>query len=331
MVIIINYKDINTKLNKWLLFASAVPVLAMLACVFLFFKAHSTGIYSAILLGTIIFLGIVNISITYLLFNSTKKQLDSSFSKIHEWSLKIKEGNLYERLSFSKKSDLYYIASSFNQMADSLQDLIAENTHAVEELQEKNELLVKANEELITALVSAIEAKDSYTVGHSERVSKYAYRLAQKLDFSKDKLEEIRVAGMLHDVGKIGISNSILNKPSRLSKEEFEQVKRHPSLGGWIMNTLDLPKTTLNAINFHHERYDGKGYPLGLKGEELPIETQIISLADAYDAMTSDRPYRKAMSHKAAIEEIKNCSNTQFNPELVDLFDQAHMELTVLN
>jgi len=139
---------------------------------------------------------------------------------------------------------------------------------------------------------------------------------------SEEKVEEVRIAGMLHDVGKIGVADEILHKPSRLTREEYEEVKKHPAIGSWILNTLELSDTTMDAINYHHERYDGKGYPLGLKGKELSLEAQIIALSDAYDAMTSDRPYRKAMTHGEAIREIKKCSDTQFNPMLVDLIEK---------
>jgi HD-GYP domain-containing protein (c-di-GMP phosphodiesterase class II) len=157
------------------------------------------------------------------------------------------------------------------------------------------------------------------------REFKYATQIAQKLNLPQKDVEEIRVAAMLHDLGKIGISDNILNKPSKLSSDEYEEVKRHPSIGSWILNNIHLSENTLNAINYHHERYDGKGYPLGLSGKDLSLAAQIISLSDAYDAMTSDRPYRIAMSHKKAIEEINKCSYTQFNPELVAVIAQEDM------
>ena len=127
---------------------------------------------------------------------------------------------------------------------------------------------------------------------------------------------EIRINAFRH------IADEILHKPSRLTKAEYEEVKKHPAIGSWILNTLELSDTTMDAINYHHERYDGKGYPLGLKGKDLSIEAQIIALSDAYDAMTSDRPYRKAMTHFEEISEIKKCADTQFNPELVAVLEK---------
>ena len=208
-------------------------------------------------------------------------------------------------------------------MADIMQELIVINENKIQELHSKNLELGNANKDLVASLVSAIEAKDKYTLGHSERVSKYAVTLANKLGLPEEKVEELRVAGLLHDVGKIGIDDEILKKPAKLTKAEYEEVKKHPAIGSWILNTLELSDTTMDAINYHHERFDGKGYPLGLSGKELSLEAQIIALSDAYDAMTSDRPYRKAMSNEEAIQEIKKCSDTQFNPELVQLVEEG--------
>ena len=273
-------------------------------------------IFSGILL-----LGFLDIIITYSLFAMIQDRLTQSYIKISDWTQKIKQGDLTTRLTFSKKSDLYYIAESFNTMVDIMQELIVVNENRMQELNRKNMELNEANKDLIASLVSAIEAKDRYTLGHSERVSEYAVSLAKKLNMSEEKIEEVRIAGMLHDVGKIGVADEILHKPSRLTDDEYEEVKKHPAIGSFILNTLELSDTTMDAINYHHERYDGKGYPLGLKGKELSLEAQIIALSDAYDAMTSDRPYRKAMSHIDAIKEIKKCSDTQFNPELVALIE----------
>ena len=279
----------------------------------------------AIYAGIVLF-GFIDIIFTYSMFAMIQDRLRQSYMKIRDWTYKIKEGDLTTRLTFSKKSDLYYIAESFNTMADVMQDLLNENANKVEELNRKNELLAETNKDLVSSLVCAIEAKDRYTLGHSQRVSDYAVSLAKNLNMTKEQIDEIRVAGMLHDVGKIGIADEILNKPARLSIAEFEEVKKHPSIGSFILNTLELSDTTMEAINYHHERYDGKGYPLGLTGKELSMEAQIIALSDAYDAMTSDRPYRKAMTHEEAVTEIKRCSETQFNPDLVAVLEQSNFE-----
>jgi len=266
--------------------------------------------------------GALYIGITLFLFNSIKQNLQVSSKKIYDWSLKIKEGDLTTRLTFSPKNDLYYISQSFNTMADIIEGLVSENERKIDLLNVQNKQLEEINNDLVMSLVSAIEAKDKYTLGHSERVSQYAVDIATKLNLPQNQINEIKIAGMLHDVGKIGISDEILHKPAKLSKAEFEEMKRHPSIGTWILNTLNLSENTINAINYHHERYDGTGYPLGIPGKDLPIETQIISLSDAYDAMTSERPYRDAMSPEEAIKEIKKNADTQFNPQLVEILEE---------
>ena len=174
----------------------------------------------------------------------------------------------------------------------------------------------------LSALTSAIDAKDSYTHGHSERVTQLSIELAREVSLSAEAIEEIRLAGTLHDIGKIGIPESILNKPGRLTDEEFGVIKSHPDLGVRILANVDFLSKIIPGIKHHHERYDGHGYPTGLKGEEIPLSARIICVADTYDAMTSDRPYRKAMDTRTALEEISRCRNSQFDPSLADAFVQ---------
>lgn len=320
--------QLDNKLKFWLLFALAFPtIMIILLGGLLLNSIDSLSSVSPLLFyGGIVLFGFIDIVFTYSMFAMIQDRLRQSYMKIRDWTQKIKEGDLTTRLTFSKKSDLYYIAESFNTMADVMQELLNENANKVEELNHKNELLAETNKDLISSLVSAIEAKDKYTLGHSQRVSDYAVSIAKQLHMSPEQIDEIRVAGMLHDVGKIGIADEILHKPSKLSEDEYEEVKKHPSIGSFILNTLELSDTTMEAINYHHERYDGKGYPLGLSGKELSLEAQIIALSDAYDAMTSDRPYRKAMTHEEAINEIKKCSDTQFNPALVSIMEKTNFE-----
>ncbi len=172
----------------------------------------------------------------------------------------------------------------------------------------------------IKTLVSAIEAKDPYTSGHSERVRKYALKIAKKLRLNPKQIEELDYAGYLHDIGKIGISDSLLTKPSPLTKEEYEVVKEHPRIGHNILMHARHLAGACEIIRFEHERYDGTGYPNGLKKNEIPIGAKIIAVADAYDAMTTDRPYRRALSKNEAIRRIKECSGTQFDPKVVKAF-----------
>lgn len=172
----------------------------------------------------------------------------------------------------------------------------------------------------ISAITEALDAKDSYTFGRSKRVTLYAFELGKKYGLSNSELSEIELAGILHDIGMIGISETILNKPGNLTPEEFAEIKKHVMLGVKILEDIKQLETVINIIKCHHERFDGKGYPHGLAGEEIPIGARIISIADAYDGMVSDRAYRKGLPHDVAIAEIKKSAGAQFDPNLVDIF-----------
>jgi putative two-component system response regulator len=163
-------------------------------------------------------------------------------------------------------------------------------------------------------LAKTIDAKDKYTNGHSLRVAKYSRMIAQRLQFSEAELEHLYNMAMLHDIGKIGIPDNIINKPSKLTPEEYDVIKTHPVTGYEILSEMpDLEDIGIGA-RWHHERYDGGGYPDGLKGDEIPLVARIISVADAYDAMTSNRSYRSLMPQDAVKEEIKKGMGTQFDP-----------------
>lgn len=174
--------------------------------------------------------------------------------------------------------------------------------------------------ETVTALTNTLEAKDPYTRGHASRVQKYAVLLANTMKLSENKVEIIRTAAILHDIGKIGIKDMILNKPGRLTDEEFDEIRKHPSIGADIIKDVNYLKKVERAVRYHHERYDGRGYPEGLKGEEIPLEAAILSVADVYDAITSNRPYREALSMEYALSEIKKFAGTQFHPDLAEAF-----------
>ena len=178
----------------------------------------------------------------------------------------------------------------------------------------------------ISALAQAIEAKDKYTIGHTERVVDLSLKIAHQLKKIRrikdwDRFEHnLRIAALLHDIGKIGVPESILNKPTSLSEKEWEFIKKHPLIGVEILSPIKDLEEVAKAIKYHHERFDGKGYPEGLKGRKIPLISAIIAVADAYDAMTSDRPYRKALSPQEAKEEIKKNKGIQFHPQVVEAF-----------
>ncbi|MCX6011739.1 MAG: diguanylate cyclase, partial [Chloroflexi bacterium] len=173
---------------------------------------------------------------------------------------------------------------------------------------------------IIYALAATVDAKDHYTYGHSRKVSDYSVAMAEALDLPQDRIATIRAASLLHDIGKVGIPDSILSKEGPLTDEEWEPVKIHPKLGVEILRHIIDLVNCLPAILHHHEHYDGRGYPSGLKGDSIPLEGRILAIADAYDAMTSPRPYREQLPLQSALEELRRCAGTQFDPELVELF-----------
>ena len=188
-----------------------------------------------------------------------------------------------------------------------------ENSRLMEELQE---LFVQS----ITALANAIDARDRYTRGHSQRVTTYSLAIAKGLNMSKEDRNMLQYAALLHDIGKINIKDSILNKPDKLSEEEFSEMQRHPEYGAKIMEPVKRFSSLLPYMYYHHEKFAGEGYPFHLRGEEIPLIARIIAVADSFDAITSDRPYRKGKPISYAIEELKKCSGTQFDPEVVEVF-----------
>ncbi len=186
-------------------------------------------------------------------------------------------------------------------------------------LEEKEQLA----REVMLALSKAVDAKDHYTNGHSERVAEYALELARRMGKTEKEQEEIYELGLLHDVGKIGISEEIINKNSRLTEDEFAEIKKHTVIGWEILKTINEIPWLSKGARWHHERFDGTGYPDGLKGKEIPEEARIICLADSYDAMTSKRSYSFPRSQSEVREEILRCSGSQFDPEIAELM--VHM------
>jgi putative nucleotidyltransferase with HDIG domain len=174
------------------------------------------------------------------------------------------------------------------------------------------------------SLADAIEQRDPYTGGHTQRVTLYSQAIAKYLQLNPLERKWLKIASVLHDIGKIGIEDKILKKPARLNLDEFDLIKHHSDIGAKIIEHIRQLKEIIPGVKYHHEQLDGKGYPDGLKGEEIPLIAKIVAVADTYDAMTTDRPYRKAMEKEVAIEELKRCSGTQLDQRVVEAFIQAH-------
>jgi HD-GYP domain-containing protein (c-di-GMP phosphodiesterase class II) len=176
------------------------------------------------------------------------------------------------------------------------------------------------------ALAEAIELRDAYTGGHTRRVTDYSLATGRQLGLKEDQMKRLRMAAILHDIGKIGVDDHVLRKPGRLDREEFAQMKKHPSLGADILDHIQYLAAILPGIRSHHERNDGFGYPDGLSKKKIPLVARIIAVADTYDAMTSDRPYRKGLSKTIAVQELIDCSGSQFDPVVVEAFLQAYRQ-----
>lgn len=199
------------------------------------------------------------------------------------------------------------------------QNLSEEVQRKTEEVIRQQHRLNQINRQIVMTLSNAIDAKDAYTNGHSRRVAEYAMEIARRYGYDETRQENVYMIGLLHDVGKIGIPDAIINKPGRLTNEEFAVIKNHPAIGAEILSGItEFPEISQGA-HWHHERYDGHGYPDGLKGEEIPEIAQIISVADAYDAMTSTRSYRKVMEQEKVRMEIERGKGTQFAPKFADI------------
>ena len=190
------------------------------------------------------------------------------------------------------------------------------------EIRVKTEKLSRAWLQIVQALAASVDAKDKYTHGHSSRVAAYSREIARRAGYSESEQDRIYMMGILHDVGKIGIQDAIINKTSRLTDEEYAQIKTHPVVGSDILkNITDFPELMIGA-RWHHERYDGRGYPDGLAGEAIPEVARIIAVADTYDAMTSNRSYRGALSQAHVRGEIQRCRGSQFDPRFADIMLQ---------
>ena len=231
-------------------------------------------------------------------------------------SSQIADGDLGVRATVRGNDEIAKLGSNFNNMAGSIEALVRRLKKA---LRQNQELFL----ETIQTLAAAIDAKDPYTHGHSERVSSYSMAIARHLDLTQEQVFRVRIAAILHDVGKLGIRDGILNKPGGLSDEEFAVMRQHPGIGAQIMAPISTLKDIIPGIRNHHETWDGTGYPDNLRGDEIPMVARIIGVADTFDAMTTTRPYQEAMTLDYVLAKMRSMSGTRFDPQVIDAFQAA--------
>lgn len=219
------------------------------------------------------------------------------------------------------KSNLIYRANqTLYRARHSKRDRVCLSSITIDEVQRKIKRAGSALAENIPTLVAIIDAKDVNTCGHSERVTKYAMAIAKTMGITGEELSNIQYGALLHDIGKINVEEHILDKPGRLSDHELYSIRNHPSFGANFISSIDYLKKVTPLVLYHHERWDGSGYPEGIKGENIPLGARIIGVADAFDAMISDRPYKKSFLVEEAVKELAMCRGTQFDPAVVDAF-----------
>jgi putative nucleotidyltransferase with HDIG domain len=259
------------------------------------------GIHKRALLA--LFLGVI-LSLVVGVFVS--RRITEPVKKLVEATRRIGAGDLHYQVKISGSNEINELAESFNQMAKNLS--------------ESRNRVLEYFYSVVQSMVRILEARDRYTRGHSERVADYAAKIAAKMGYPKENADLLREIALVHDIGKLGIQESILNKKGNLTEGEWETIKKHPVIGEDILRPVILNKEMLAVVRGHHERYDSKGYPDRLSGSNINIFASILSVADAFDAMTSERPYRPALSRQDAIAELKANSGTQFHPRAVDAF-----------
>jgi HD-GYP domain-containing protein (c-di-GMP phosphodiesterase class II) len=233
-----------------------------------------------------------------------------------ERTREIAEGNYNQRVELKPKNEIGELAQNFNVMSESIERAVEQLKKAAHE----NSLLFLNS---VRMLAAAIDAKDPYTRGHSERVARYSIGIGKNLQLPEREMRNLRISALLHDVGKIGIDDRILRKPGALSDDEFEVMKGHPAKGAAIMSGVAQLIDIIPGMKYHHEKWSGGGYPDGLEGEQIPMQARIVAIADTFDAMTTNRPYQKAMEIGYVVEKIKSFAGTRFDPRVVEAFVNA--------
>lgn len=238
---------------------------------------------------------------------------------------------LYQLMIQGQKFGWVFITAAFLVLYISLYQIVKKASKTIEDqdnaliaLTDRMDITMKSQEDTyvgtIKALLTALDAKDKYTAGHCSRVTDYAVQIGRAMNLDDDELRNLEEASLFHDIGKIGVPESILNKTETLTNDEFDFIKKHPAIGATIIESISFFAHQSSIVRHHHERWDGRGYPDGLAGSSIPLAARILAVADTYDAMTSDRPYRARMPQEKALAIIEECSGTQFDPMIAKTF-----------
>ena len=267
---------------------------------------RDTLIWSAIALAAALLLGIVFAG-----------RLSAPIARLAQSTHAISEGEYGATVEVAGTAEIADLSESFNRMSASIRAAFDQVQRAA---RENRELFLSS----IRALAEAIDAKDPYTRGHSDRVAAYAARIAAEMGLPPDQVEKVRLSAQLHDVGKIGVDDRIIRKPTALTEAEFEIMKTHPIKGAAIMSAIPQLADVIPGMKYHHEKWSGGGYPEGLKGEQIPLQARIVTVADTFDAMTVARPYQQAMETGYVVERIRQFAGTRYDPVVVDAFVSAY-------
>lgn len=272
------------------------------------------GVYEMQMYSRVLAIAIILLSICVSFLAA--RRITTPLQILTDTSRAIAKGDFSRRVELKSRTEIGELAQTFNHMTEDLERFIEDLKRAAEE----NRALFMNS---IQMLAGAVDEKDPYTRGHSDRVTKYSVTLAKELGLPEADVEKIRIAAQLHDVGKIGIEDAVLKKPGALTPDEYEIMKTHTSKGANILRSVEQLKEMLPGIELHHESLDGRGYPYGLRGDQIPLMARIITVADTFDAMTTNRPYQAAMEPEYVIKRIKALVGTKFDPEVVTALESG--------
>jgi len=267
---------------------------------------EDTLLWSAAALAGALLLGLIS-----------ARRLSRPITQLAESTRAVSECQYGVSVKVTGTAELADLSENFNRMSESIRDAIENLKRAA---RENHELFINS----IRALAAAIDAKDPYTRGHSERVARYASQVAREMGLTPEDVRRVRLSALLHDVGKIGIDDQILRKPTALTEEEFEIMKSHPTKGAAIMETIPQLRDVIPGMKHHHERWEGGGYPDGLQGEGIPLQARIVSVADTFDAMTTTRPYQRAMDIRFVFQRLRDLAGNRFDPSIVEALIRSY-------